>query len=151
MLKFLQICSHCVPAEVEVKKNRFHKNGAAGAPGQMRQRQFVTLILKLTPFDWFYNYYLTCICLECSTRTVWPDLAIFCTLGNFLKALATIILLKSSTVLSIFVKVSKSIIFLLKSFLGNFYRHLAIFFWSHCTRMSLYNLCISIALWFFMK
>ena len=27
---------------------------------------------------------------------------------------------------------SKSIIFLLKSFLGNFYRHLAIFFWSHC-------------------
>ena len=25
----------------------------------------------------------------------------------------------------------KSIIFLLKSFLGNFYRHLAIFFWSH--------------------
>ena len=30
-----------------------------------------------------------------------------------------------------FVKVSKSLIFLLKSFLGNFYRHLAIFFWSH--------------------
>ena len=26
---------------------------------------------------------------------------------------------------------SKSIIFLVKSFLGNFYRHLAIFFWSH--------------------
>ena len=31
-----------------------------------------------------------------------------------------------------FVEVSKSIIFLLKSFLGKFYRHLAIFFWSHC-------------------
>ena len=30
-----------------------------------------------------------------------------------------------------FVKVSKSIIFLVKSFLGDFYRHLAIFFWSH--------------------
>ena len=29
--------------------------------------------------------------------------------------------------LAIFVKVSKSIIFLVKSFLGNFYRHLAIF------------------------
>ena len=28
---------------------------------------------------------------------------------------------------AIFVKVSKSIIFLVKSFLGNFYRHLAIF------------------------
>ena len=27
---------------------------------------------------------------------------------------------------------SKSLIFLVKSFLGNFYRNLAIFFWSHC-------------------
>ena len=33
---------------------------------------------------------------------------------------------------AIFVKVLKSIIFHVKSFLGNFYRHLAIFFWSHC-------------------
>ena len=32
---------------------------------------------------------------------------------------------------SIFVKVSKSVIFLVKSFLGNFYRHLVIFYWSH--------------------
>ena len=32
----------------------------------------------------------------------------------------------------IFVKGSKSIIFLVKSGLGKFYRHLAIFFWSHC-------------------
>ena len=32
---------------------------------------------------------------------------------------------------SIFVKVSKSIIFLVKPFLGNFYRHLANFFWSY--------------------
>ena len=29
------------------------------------------------------------------------------------------------------VKVSKSIIFIVKPFLGNFYRHLAIFIWSH--------------------
>ena len=29
-------------------------------------------------------------------------------------------------------KVSKSFIFLVKSFLVNFYRHLAIFIWSHC-------------------
>ena len=34
---------------------------------------------------------------------------------------------KSPTFLVIFVKVSKSIIFLVKSFLGNFYRHLPIF------------------------
>ena len=33
---------------------------------------------------------------------------------------------------AIFVKMSKSLNFLVKSFLGNFYRHLAIFFWSHC-------------------
>ena len=32
---------------------------------------------------------------------------------------------------AIFVKVSKSLIFVVKSFLGNSYRHLAIFFWSH--------------------
>ena len=30
-----------------------------------------------------------------------------------------------------FVKVSKSFVFLVNSLLGNFYRHLAIFFWSH--------------------
>ena len=32
---------------------------------------------------------------------------------------------------AIFVKVSKSLIFLVKSFLGNFY--LATFYWSHCS------------------
>ena len=32
---------------------------------------------------------------------------------------------------AIYVKVSKSLIFLMKSFLGNFYRHLATFYWSH--------------------
>ena len=32
---------------------------------------------------------------------------------------------------AIFVKVSKSLIFLVKSFLGNFYRHLVSFYWSH--------------------
>ena len=64
--------------------------------------------------------------------TVWPDLAIYWTLDNFLKSLATIDLPKSPTFLGFLVKVSKSIIFLVKSFLGNFDRHLAIFFWSHC-------------------
>ena len=47
--------------------------------------------------------------------------------GNFLKPLAAINLPKSPTFLGNFVKVSKSIIFQVKSFLGNFYRHLAIF------------------------
>ena len=35
--------------------------------------------------------------------------------------------------------VSKSLIFLLKSFMGNIYRYLAIFYWSHCLYVSLLN------------
>ena len=38
---------------------------------------------------------------------------------------------------AIFIKVSKSLIFLKKQNQGNFYRHLAIFFWSHCTAITL--------------
>ena len=38
---------------------------------------------------------------------------------------------------AIFVKVSKSLIFLMKSFLGNFYRHLALFIWSRWSRASI--------------
>ena len=41
---------------------------------------------------------------------------------------------------AIFVKMPKSLIFLVKSFLGNFYRHLAIFYWSHCSLRSLCSL-----------
>ena len=55
---------------------------------------------------------------------VWPDWAIYCTLGNILKPLVTIICPN-------FCYGVKSVIFLVKSFLGNFYRHLAIFIWSH--------------------
>ena len=40
---------------------------------------------------------------------------------------------------AIFVKVLKSIIFLVKSFLGNFCRLLAIFFWSHWSRVFFNN------------
>ena len=60
----------------------------------------------------------------------------FWTLGNFLKPLATINLPKSPTFLGIFYKGVKYIIFLVKSFLGKFYGHLAIFFWSHCVHKS---------------
>ena len=61
---------------------------------------------------------------------VWPDWAIYWTLGNFLKPLAKINLPKSLKFLGNF---CIAIIFLVKSFLGNFYRHLAIFYWSHCS------------------
>ena len=51
-------------------------------------------------------------------QPVWSDWAIYWTLATFQSLLHS---------LAIFVKVSKSLI----SFLGNFYRHLAIFYWSH--------------------
>ena len=56
-----------------------------------------------------------------------PDWVIYWTLGNFSKPLATIKLPKSSPFLDNFWKVSKSSIFLVKSFLGSFYRYLATF------------------------
>ena len=65
--------------------------------------------------------------------------------ATFLKPLATINLPKSPTFLDIFVKVSKAVLFLVKSFLGNFNRLLAIFFWSHCLWVDIlttsYGLC----------
>ena len=69
--------------------------------------------------------------------SVWPDWGIYWTLGNFLKPLLTINLPKSATFLGNFVKVSKSLFFLVKSFIGNFYRHLAAFYWSHCWSVNL--------------
>ena len=51
-------------------------------------------------------------------------------LGNFSKPVGTIILPKLTKILAIFVKVSKSLIFLVQSFLGNFFRHLVTFYWS---------------------
>ena len=65
---------------------------------------------------------------------VWLDWAIYWTLGNFSRHVAKIDLPKSPTFLGNFCKgvkmnhFSSEIIFLVKSFLGNFYRHLAIFF-----------------------
>ena len=59
---------------------------------------------------------------------VWPNWAIFCTLGNHSKAVATIILPKLPALLALFVKVSKSFLFLVKSFLGNFYRQIFDFY-----------------------
>ena len=41
-------------------------------------------------------------------------------------------------VVAIFVKVSKSFIFIVKLFLGNFYIHLAIFYWSHCSQQYIF-------------
>ena len=64
---------------------------------------------------------------------VWPDWAIYWTLGNFSKPGATISLHKSPTFWGYFCKGVKILILLVKSFLGNFYRHLATFYRSHCS------------------
>ena len=69
----------------------------------------------------------------CHSLSVWPDWAIYLTLGNFLKPLATINLSKSPTFLGNFCMCLKIYYFSSESILGNFYRHLAIFFWSHCS------------------
>ena len=58
---------------------------------------------------------------------VWLDWAIYCTLGNCLQPIATIFLTKLPTFLAIFLKVSKSFLFRVKSFFGNFDRRLATF------------------------
>ena len=58
---------------------------------------------------------------------VWLDWTIFWTLGNFLKPLKTINLSNSLTFLGNFWKCVKIYLFLVKSFLGNFYRHFSIF------------------------
>ena len=58
---------------------------------------------------------------------VWPDWAIYCTLDNHSKPVATIILPKLFTLLGNFCKGVKIIHFSS----DNFYRHLTIFIWSH--------------------
>ena len=88
---------------------------------------------RATAIDWSKNlcgnniFCLRHLCFHSKWRAVWPDLPIYWTLGNFSKTLATISLPKTPTFLGNFLEVSKYLIFLVKSFLGNFYRHLAIF------------------------
>ena len=64
---------------------------------------------------------------------MWPDWAIYWTLGNFLKPLTTINLSKSTTFFGIFCKGVKIFNFFSKIILGNFFRHLATFCWSRCS------------------
>ena len=82
---------------------------------------------------------------KCLTQTVWPDWAIYWTLGNFSKPVEQLFCPNLSHSQANFVKVSKSIIFLVKSFLGNFYRHLATFYCSHWTQTMKLSLFIGSA------
>ena len=61
-------------------------------------------------------------------KAVWPDWAIYCTLGNFSKPMVTIILPKLPIFLAIFCKGFKIFHFSSEFILG---QHLATFYWSH--------------------
>ena len=63
---------------------------------------------------------------------VWPEWAIYWTLGNFSKPLATINLPKHLTFLGNFCKGVKIIHFTSEIIFGQLYRHLATFYWPHC-------------------
>ena len=67
------------------------------------------------------------------TLSVWPVWGIYLTLGTFLKPLAIINFPKYPTFLGNFCIGVKIYHFPSEIILGNFYRHLAICFWSHCT------------------
>ena len=64
-----------------------------------------------------------CWCIQ----PVWPDWVIFGIWATFYSLRQQLICPNFLILKQLFVKVSKSIIFLVKSFLGNFCRHLAIF------------------------
>ena len=70
-----------------------------------------------------------CLSLE---EPVWPDWAIYCTLDNFSKPVATISLPKSPTFLDNFCKGVKIFHFSSEIIFRNFNRYLATFYWSHC-------------------
>ena len=77
--------------------------------------------------------------------TVWPDWAIYWTCGNFSKPVATVNLSKSTTFLGNLCKGVKILNFSSEIILGNFYRHLVTFYWSHCLITKNTNLSIQIS------
>ena len=72
-----------------------------------------------------FEHFLTCF--QCDQ--IWRFIGLWTTFQSLCQQLFCQNLPHSQAV---FVKVSKSLIFLVKSFLGNFYRHLVTFYWSHC-------------------
>ena len=89
-------------------------------------------ILNSTEFIEYKKIFTRFEKISTNKGSVWLDWAINWTLGKHSKPVATIILPKSLTFLGNFCKVVKIIHFSCEIILGNFYRHLVIFFWSHC-------------------
>ena len=86
---------------------------------------------KLKNHFWKKKHTLKFICqktwIYAYLEALWPDWAIYLTLGNFLKPLTTIYLPKSRTFLGNFCKGVKIYHFCSELIFGNFYRHLMIF------------------------
>ena len=106
-------------------------------PGTCNNGDNVTLRTSMSNF--FYHI-IYCILqmtklksgLEC-LQAVWPDWAIYCTLGNFSKPVAAIILPKLPTFLGKFCRVVKIFYFASEIIFGQTFGD---FFWSHWQRPS---------------
>ena len=85
--------------------------------------RIIILILRIVKSNQLLLSSIISLCFNEGSRAVWPDWAIYWTLGNFLKPLATINLPKSLSFLANFCKGVKIYHFSK----GNFYRHLVIF------------------------
>ena len=99
--------------------------------------QLPTQKLQSPQQKWQHDYKIIRIlaCALPSTDDVYPvrpDWAIYWTLGNFSMSVATISLSKSLPFLGNFCKGVKNFNFSGEIILGNFYRHLATFYQSHC-------------------
>ena len=85
----------------------------------------LTYLINITVLELYPTRYLS----------MWPDWAICWTLGSFSKLVATISLTKSATFVGNFSKGVKIFNFSSEIIFGNFYTHLATFYWSHFCRM----------------
>ena len=98
-----------------------HRKQDGGAERQKRERLFA--ILKHFCVFQKYKIRIPRIVIDhvhiFDLPTVWPDWAIYFTLGNFSKPAGTIVLPKLPTSLGNFCKGVKNLSFLVKSFLGN--------------------------------
>ena len=102
--------------------------------------------LLLTNFDKIMRFaiyfcriwkkYFSCLLENICSQEVWPDWADLLHFEQRFKASGNNHFAQIAPILGNFVKVSKSFIFLVESFLGIFYRHLSTYYWSRCSQGS---------------
>ena len=100
--------------------------GSIGSHGSMQQTDFT--LHSISKYEYWKGV------IKIKVRQQCDQIGRFIGLwSNFSKPLATVILPKSPTFLGNFCKGVKNYHISREIILGNFYRHLAIFFWSHST------------------